>query len=124
MDLLERFFSGAHGGSAAQDQRERARQEAAAEREWLEATAPAYEAALANWADVAWCHDALATCRTVLAAVAEYDPATDPSRRAVFILAQARLSLESVFSGLELVEAFEARRAAFEQLLAALTKTE
>lgn len=98
----------------------RARAEVAAEREWLRAHAGLYEAAVAKWQDLEWCHDALAACREVALALAEYDPSAEPSRKAVFLVGRAQQSLDSVFAQVEVIEVYAARAAAFEALAAQL----
>ena len=75
-------------------------------RKWLDDNRAEYLGAKTKWSDPAWLQAAVVGNRTVWLALRSYRPGDEPTK-AVYILAQAELSLSSVFSQLAIIEAYE-----------------
>lgn len=82
---------------------------------WLDQHRAEYEAAVGRWSDLGWCHAAIETTRSVRQALRAYRPGEEPVK-AVYLLAQADLSLASVLDQLAIINEYEECKAQLERL--------
>jgi hypothetical protein len=82
---------------------------------WLDDHRAEYEKAVTSWNDLEWCHAALEGARMVWQALQGYRPGEEPVK-AVYLIAQAVLSLGSVFQQLAVINEYQECKAQLERL--------
>ena len=101
---------------SAEDRLETLHDQVKSLRDWLLEHQAQYDEMVANWTSLEWLQSGMVLLSGVNDAIGRHQP-EDPPHQAVYLLAQARSSLDSVATQVEFMADFEQRREAYHAVI-------